>query len=47
MIARRRIIDMKIRSIGIDLGMTTFHLVALAERGKIVAKIRCRSAPIF
>ena len=31
---------MKIRSIGIDLGKTTFHLVALAERGKIVAKKR-------
>ena len=34
----RRIIDMKIRSIGIDLGKTTFHLVALGERGKILLK---------
>jgi transposase len=40
MIAKRRIIDMKIRCIGIDLGKTTFHLVALAERGKIVARKR-------
>jgi len=29
---------MKIRSIGIDLGKTTFHLVALGERGKILLK---------
>jgi len=29
---------MKIRSIGIDLGKTTFHLVALGERGKIVVR---------
>ena len=29
---------MKIRSIGIDLGKTTFHLVALDERGKPVIK---------
>jgi len=29
---------MKIRSIGIDLGKTTFHLVALGERGKTVIK---------
>ncbi len=27
---------MKIRSIGIDLGKTTFHLVALGERGKLL-----------
>ena len=26
----RRIIDMQIRSVGIDLGKTTFHLVALS-----------------
>jgi transposase len=38
MIAARRIIDMKIRSIGIDLGKTTFHLVALGERGKTILK---------
>ncbi len=29
---------MQIRSIGIDLGKTTFHLVALGERGKIVIR---------
>jgi transposase len=29
---------MKIRSIGIDLGKTTFHLVALGERGKVIIK---------
>jgi transposase len=29
---------MKSRSIGIDLGKTTFHLVALGERGKILLK---------
>ena len=29
---------MKIRSIGIDLGKTTFHLVALGERGKLIMK---------
>ena len=29
---------MKIRSIGIDLGKTTFHLVALAERGKVIVR---------
>jgi len=29
---------MKIRSIGIDLGKTTFHLVPLGERGKTVIK---------
>jgi len=29
---------MKIRSIGIDLGKTTFHLVALGQPGKIVIK---------
>jgi transposase len=29
---------MKIRSNGIDLGKTTFHLVALGERGKPVIK---------
>lgn len=42
---RRRIIDMKIRSIRIDLGKTTFHLVALGDRGKNLLKHnskRCR-----
>jgi len=28
----------EIRSIGIDLGKTTFHLVALGDRGKILLK---------
>lgn len=32
---------MKIRSIGIDLGKTTFHLVALGERGKVVVRKQC------
>jgi hypothetical protein len=27
---------MRIRSVGIDLGKTTFHLVALGERGKLL-----------
>jgi hypothetical protein len=31
----RRIIAMHIASIGIDLGKTTFHLVALGEHNKI------------
>jgi hypothetical protein len=34
----RRIIDMQIRSVGIDLGKTTFHLVALADNGKVLLK---------
>src|SRR5512135_2017533 len=34
----RRIIDMKIQSIGIDLGKTTFHLVALGERSKVIIR---------
>jgi hypothetical protein len=29
---------MKIASIGIDLGKTTFHLVALYEHGRIIAQ---------
>ena len=29
---------MQITSIGIDLGKTTFHLIALDQRGKIVIK---------
>jgi transposase len=29
---------MKIESIGIDLGKTTFHLVALGERNKILLR---------
>src|SRR5262250_239948 len=34
----RRIIVMRIASIGIDLGKTTFHLVALGERNKILLR---------
>src|SRR5579864_7929951 len=34
----RRIIAMHIASIGIDLGKTTFHLVALGERNKILVR---------
>jgi transposase len=34
----RRIITMHIASIGIDLGKTTFHLVALGERNKILLR---------
>ncbi len=33
---QRRIIDMQIRSVGIDLGKTTFHLVALGAAGKVL-----------
>ena len=29
---------MQIRSVGIDLGKTTFHLVALAENGKVLLR---------
>ena len=29
---------MKIRSVGIDLGKTTFHLVALGDNGKMLLK---------
>ena len=29
---------MQIRSVGIDLGKTTFHLVALGDNGKVVLK---------
>src|SRR5215471_840174 len=34
----RRIIAMHIASIGIDLGKTSFHLVALGERNKILLR---------
>jgi hypothetical protein len=33
-----RIIVMHIASIGIDLGKTTFHLVALGERSKVLVR---------
>src|SRR5258707_7259142 len=36
----RTIIDMQIRSVGIDLGKTTFHLVALGDNGKVLLKKR-------
>jgi hypothetical protein len=36
-----RIIDMQIRSVGIDLGKTTFHLVALGDNGKVLLKKKC------
>jgi transposase len=32
----RRIIDMQFGSVGIDLGKTTFHLVALGVAGKVL-----------
>jgi transposase len=31
---------MQIRSVGIDLGKTTFHLVALGDKGKVLLKKR-------
>jgi transposase len=34
----RRIIDMQIRSVGIDLGKTTFNLVALSAAGKVLLR---------
>jgi hypothetical protein len=34
----RRIIDMQIHSVGIDLGKTTFHLVALSATGKVLLR---------
>jgi transposase len=34
----RRIIDMQIRSVGIDLGKTSFHLVALSVAGKVLLR---------
>ena len=34
----RKIIDMQIHSVGIDLGKTTFHLVALGAAGKVLVK---------
>src|SRR5258708_1798312 len=35
---RRRTIVMQIKSIGIDLGKTTFHLVALGNRAQVVVR---------
>ena len=34
----RRIIVMRIASMGIDLGKSTFHLVALGEHSKVVVR---------
>jgi transposase len=34
----RRIIAMQIISVGIDLGKTTFHLVALGAAGKVLVR---------
>src|SRR5258708_30429564 len=34
----RRTIDIHIHSVGIDLGKTTFHLVALGDNGKVLLK---------
>src|SRR5271154_4747538 len=34
----RRIIGMQIHSVGIDLGKTTFHLVALGSVGKVLVR---------
>ena len=36
--ARRRIIALQIKSIGIDLGKTTFHLIALGDRFQVVIR---------
>jgi hypothetical protein len=35
----RRIIDVQIRSVGIDLGKTTFHLVALGDKSAILSSL--------
>ncbi len=40
----RRIIGTQIRSVGIDLGKTTFHLVALGERGKVLLRKKFSAA---
>jgi hypothetical protein len=36
---------MKIATIGIDLGKSTFHLVGFDEEGRIVARKRCSRLP--
>jgi hypothetical protein len=41
----RRIVDMQIRSVGIDLGQTTFHRVALGDNGKVLVKKKFTSLP--
>ncbi len=32
---------MHIATVGIELGKTTFHLVGLTERGKVVVRKKC------
>jgi len=38
---------MNIASIGIDLGKTTFHLVALGERNKVLVRKKFSRAPLL
>ena len=38
---------MHIASIGIDLGKTTFHLVALGERNKVLIRKKFSRAPLL
>ena len=38
---------MKIRTIGIDLGKTSFHLVGLNERGEVVMRKKCSRAQLL
>jgi len=38
---------MQIASIGIDLGKTTFHLVALGERNKVLVRKKFSRAPLL
>ena len=38
---------MKIASIGIDLGKTTFHLVALGERNKVLVRKKFSRAELL
>jgi len=43
----RRIIVMHIASIGIDLGKTTFHLVALGDRSKVLVRKKFSRAQLL
>ena len=38
---------MQIRSVGIDLGKTTFHLVALCDSGKVLLKKKFTQKPLI
>jgi predicted NBD/HSP70 family sugar kinase len=38
---------MKIHTIGIDLGKTSFHLVGLNERGEVIVRKRFSRAQLF